>query len=76
MPNPHVLYRNTVIENVQNRHGVVSLVAENLSAYMNRIRDMQKGTHSYFSAQNLFFSSAFFKDHDESHIHYRTHFRI
>ena len=39
----HVIYRNTVVENIQNKHAVVSLVAENLTVYMNRVREIQKG---------------------------------
>eukprot|EP00794_Sanderia_malayensis_P010838 gene10838-11990_t len=42
MQNPHVQYRNVVIERMQNRHGMVNLVAENLSVYMENIRDMVK----------------------------------
>ncbi|XP_066928951.1 ubiquitin carboxyl-terminal hydrolase 9X-like [Clytia hemisphaerica] len=38
----HVIYRNTVVENIQNKHAVVSLVAENLTVYMNRIREIRK----------------------------------
>ncbi|XP_057300867.1 probable ubiquitin carboxyl-terminal hydrolase FAF-X [Hydractinia symbiolongicarpus] len=40
--NPHVLYRNAVVENIQNKHAVVSLVAENLAKYMDKIREIHK----------------------------------
>ena len=40
--NPHVLYRNTVVENIQNKHAVVSLVAENLARYMEKIRQLHE----------------------------------
>lgn len=39
MTSQHVLYRNTVVENIQSNFAVVSLVAEDLSHYMDRIRD-------------------------------------
>lgn len=38
--NPHVIFRNTVVENIQNKHAVVSLVAENLAKYMNKVRSL------------------------------------
>ena len=43
MQNPHVQYRNVVIERIQNTYGVVSLVAENLAAYMDNVRELVKG---------------------------------
>lgn len=42
MQNPHVQYRNVVIERIQNTYGVVSLVAENLAAYMDNVRELVK----------------------------------
>ena len=42
MQNPHVQYRNVVIEKMQNTYGVVSLVAENLSLYMDKVRELVK----------------------------------
>ena len=44
MTSQHVLYRNTVVENIQSKHLVVSLVAEDLAQYMDRIRAFHKGT--------------------------------
>lgn len=43
MQNPHVQYRNVVIERMQNTYGVVSLVAENLASYMENVRELVKG---------------------------------
>ena len=43
MQNPHVQYRNVVIERMQNTYGVVSLVAENLATYMENVRELVKG---------------------------------
>ena len=54
MQNPHVQYRNVVIERIQNNNGVVSLVAENLASYMESIRELVKGTLSSLSPLFLY----------------------
>ncbi|XP_065055791.1 probable ubiquitin carboxyl-terminal hydrolase FAF-X isoform X1 [Rhopilema esculentum] len=42
MQNPHVQYRNVVIEKIQSTYSVVSLVAENLATYMENVRELVK----------------------------------
>jgi hypothetical protein len=44
-----VFYRNDLINQLQHNHALVTLVAENLSAYMETMRQFSKGTwHSGF----------------------------
>lgn len=41
---PHVFYRHDLINQLQHNHALVTLVAENLSAYMETMRQLPKGT--------------------------------
>ncbi|CDQ82514.1 unnamed protein product [Oncorhynchus mykiss] len=41
---PHVFYRHDLINQLQHNHALVTLVAENLSAYMETMRQFSKGT--------------------------------
>lgn len=41
---PHVFYRHDLINQLQHNHSLVTLVAENLSAYMETMRQFCKGT--------------------------------
>uniref|UniRef100_H2M4X8 ubiquitinyl hydrolase 1 n=1 Tax=Oryzias latipes TaxID=8090 RepID=H2M4X8_ORYLA len=41
---PHVFYRHDLINQLQHNHALVTLVAENLSAYMETMRQLSKGT--------------------------------
>ena len=43
---PHVFYRHDLINQLQHNHALVTLVAENLSAYMETMRQFSKGTLS------------------------------
>lgn len=45
--NHNVIYRNTVVENIQNKFAVVSLVADNLALYMDQTREMRKGKEHF-----------------------------
>lgn len=45
---PHVFYRHDLINQLQHNHALVTLVAENLSAYMETMRQLSKGTLSGF----------------------------
>lgn len=40
---PHVFYRHDLINQLQHNHALVTLVAENLSAYMESMRQYAKG---------------------------------
>lgn len=40
---PHVFYRHDLINQLQHNHALVTLVAENLSAYMENMRQFSKG---------------------------------
>lgn len=40
---PHVFYRHDLINQLQHNHALVTLVAENLSAYMENMRQFYKG---------------------------------
>lgn len=40
---PHVFYRHDLINQLQTNHALVTLVAENLSAYMESMRQYAKG---------------------------------
>lgn len=40
---PHVFYRNQVINQLQSQHSIVMVVAQNLSAYMQKARIYAKG---------------------------------
>lgn len=40
---PHVFYRHDLINQLQHNHALVTLVAENLSAYMETMRQFSKG---------------------------------
>ena len=44
---PHVYYRNQVINQLQTQHSIIMLVAQNLSAYMNKARTYAKGKRLY-----------------------------
>ncbi|XP_065644318.1 ubiquitin carboxyl-terminal hydrolase 9X isoform X4 [Hydra vulgaris] len=44
--NHHILYRNTVVESIQNKHAIVSLVAENLTKYMSKIHNLYQNDTS------------------------------
>lgn len=41
---PHVFYRHDLINQLQHNHALVTLVAENLSAYMETMRQLSKGS--------------------------------
>lgn len=52
---PHVFYRHDLINQLQHNHSLVTLVAENLSAYMETMRQFCKGTLRNYAF--FFFSS-------------------
>jgi ubiquitin carboxyl-terminal hydrolase 9/24 len=43
---PRVFYRHDLISQLQHNHALVTLVAENLAAYMNSIRLYARGMYS------------------------------
>lgn len=45
---PHMFYRHEVINRLQQHHSLVILVADNLTAYMNRAHVMAKGRVKIF----------------------------
>ncbi|XP_057193293.1 probable ubiquitin carboxyl-terminal hydrolase FAF-X isoform X1 [Triplophysa rosa] len=49
---PHVFYRHDLINQLQHNHALVTLVAENLSAYMENMRQFSK-EHSAFDPQTV-----------------------
>ncbi|XP_019715781.1 ubiquitin carboxyl-terminal hydrolase 9X isoform X3 [Hippocampus comes] len=49
--NPHVFYRHDLINQLQNNHALVTLVAENLSAYMETMRQFSKEEQAEFDPQ-------------------------
>ncbi|XP_062303511.1 probable ubiquitin carboxyl-terminal hydrolase FAF-X isoform X2 [Osmerus eperlanus] len=50
---PHVFYRHDLINQLQHNHALVTLVAENLSAYMETMRQFSKAEHADFDPQNV-----------------------
>ncbi|KAJ8379215.1 hypothetical protein AAFF_G00223270 [Aldrovandia affinis] len=50
---PHVFYRHDLINQLQHNHALVTLVAENLSAYMETMRQFAKAEHSEFDPQTV-----------------------
>ncbi|KAI5108937.1 putative ubiquitin carboxyl-terminal hydrolase FAF-X isoform X3, partial [Silurus meridionalis] len=52
---PHVFYRHDLINQLQHNHALVTLVAENLSAYMENMRQFSKGIlkHVGFDPQTV-----------------------
>uniref|UniRef100_A0A6I8RWE9 ubiquitinyl hydrolase 1 n=1 Tax=Xenopus tropicalis TaxID=8364 RepID=A0A6I8RWE9_XENTR len=51
---PHVFYRHDLINQLQHNHALVTLVAENLSSYMDSMRQYSKG--KLFFPHNLFYT--------------------
>lgn len=43
---PHVFYRHDLINQLQHNHALVTLVAENLAAYMNNMRLYARGMYN------------------------------
>ncbi|XP_072270431.1 ubiquitin carboxyl-terminal hydrolase 9X [Pyxicephalus adspersus] len=60
---PHVFYRHDLINQLQHNHALVTLVAENLSSYMDSMRQYSKGVskystpHSWLIVKNVYFSN-------------------
>ncbi|KAM8857951.1 ubiquitin carboxyl-terminal hydrolase 9X isoform 6-T8 [Synchiropus picturatus] len=50
---PHVFYRHDLINQLQNNHSLVTLVAENLSAYMETMRQFSKEEQAEFDPQTV-----------------------
>ncbi|XP_010884632.2 probable ubiquitin carboxyl-terminal hydrolase FAF-X isoform X3 [Esox lucius] len=50
---PHVFYRHDLINQLQHNHALVTLVAENLSAYMETMRQFSKAEHADFDPQTV-----------------------
>ncbi|XP_045061562.1 probable ubiquitin carboxyl-terminal hydrolase FAF-X isoform X2 [Coregonus clupeaformis] len=50
---PHVFYRHDLINQLQHNHALVTLVAENLSAYMETMRPFSKAEHADFDPQTV-----------------------
>lgn len=50
---PHAFYRHDLINQLQNNHALVTLVAENLSAYMEGMRQFAKGEEHGVSGWSL-----------------------
>ncbi|XP_060732323.1 probable ubiquitin carboxyl-terminal hydrolase FAF-X isoform X10 [Tachysurus vachellii] len=50
---PHVFYRHDLINQLQHNHALVTLVAENLSAYMENMRQFSKVEHTDFDPQTV-----------------------
>ncbi|KAL1022174.1 hypothetical protein UPYG_G00023090 [Umbra pygmaea] len=50
---PHVFYRHDLINQLQHNHALVTLVAENLSAYMETMRQFSKVEHADFDPQTV-----------------------
>ncbi|KAG5833327.1 hypothetical protein ANANG_G00274760 [Anguilla anguilla] len=50
---PHVFYRHDLINQLQHNHALVTLVAENLSAYMETMRQFAKAEHLEFDPQTV-----------------------
>ncbi|XP_028290960.1 ubiquitin carboxyl-terminal hydrolase 9X isoform X4 [Gouania willdenowi] len=50
---PHVFYRHDLINQLQNNHALVTLVAENLSAYMETMRQFSKEEQAEFDPQTV-----------------------
>ncbi|XP_031442804.1 probable ubiquitin carboxyl-terminal hydrolase FAF-X isoform X3 [Clupea harengus] len=50
---PHVFYRHDLINQLQHNHALVTLVAENLSAYMESMRQFSKAEHADFDPQTV-----------------------
>ncbi|XP_034042039.1 ubiquitin specific peptidase 9 [Thalassophryne amazonica] len=50
---PHVFYRHDLINQLQHNHALVTLVAENLSAYMETMRQFSKEEHTEFDPQTV-----------------------
>ncbi|XP_061917685.1 probable ubiquitin carboxyl-terminal hydrolase FAF-X isoform X1 [Entelurus aequoreus] len=51
--NPHAFYRHDLINQLQNNHALVTLVAENLSAYMETMRQFSKEEQAEFDPQTV-----------------------
>ncbi|XP_056902769.1 probable ubiquitin carboxyl-terminal hydrolase FAF-X isoform X3 [Takifugu flavidus] len=50
---PHVFYRHDLINQLQHNHALVTLVAENLSAYMETMRQLSKEEQAEFDPQTV-----------------------
>ncbi|KAJ8282529.1 hypothetical protein COCON_G00050480 [Conger conger] len=50
---PHVFYRHDLINQLQHNHALVTLVAENLSAYMESMRQFSKAEQAEFDPQTV-----------------------
>ncbi|CAB1346501.1 unnamed protein product, partial [Coregonus sp. 'balchen'] len=50
---PHVFYRHDLINQLQHNHALVTLVAENLSAYMETMRQFSKAEQADFDPQTV-----------------------
>uniref|UniRef100_A0A4W5PNF5 ubiquitinyl hydrolase 1 n=1 Tax=Hucho hucho TaxID=62062 RepID=A0A4W5PNF5_9TELE len=50
---PHVFYRHDLINQLQHNHALVTLVAENLSAYMETMRQFSKAEQTEFDPQTV-----------------------
>ncbi|KAG9348967.1 hypothetical protein JZ751_029284 [Albula glossodonta] len=50
---PHVFYRHDLINQLQHNHALVTLVAENLSAYMESMRQFAKAEQTDFDPQTV-----------------------
>ncbi|KAK3543073.1 hypothetical protein QTP70_010537 [Hemibagrus guttatus] len=50
---PHVFYRHDLINQLQHNHALVTLVAENLSSYMENMRQFSKAEHTDFDPQTV-----------------------
>nr|XP_029496778.1 probable ubiquitin carboxyl-terminal hydrolase FAF-X isoform X1 [Oncorhynchus nerka] len=50
---PHVFYRHDLINQLQHNHALVTLVAENLSAYMETMRQFSKAEQAEFDPQTV-----------------------
>ncbi|XP_056292255.1 probable ubiquitin carboxyl-terminal hydrolase FAF-X isoform X5 [Pseudoliparis swirei] len=50
---PHVFYRHDLINQLQHNHALVTLVAENLSAYMETMRQFSKEEQAEFDPQTV-----------------------
>ncbi|CAB1329046.1 unnamed protein product, partial [Coregonus sp. 'balchen'] len=59
---PHVFYRHDLINQLQHNHALVTLVAENLSAYMETMRQFSKAEQTEFDPQTVRVGSRYSHD--------------
>nr|DBA34073.1 TPA: hypothetical protein GDO54_001675 [Pyxicephalus adspersus] len=59
---PHVFYRHDLINQLQHNHALVTLVAENLSSYMDSMRQYSKGVSKYSTPHSCNLSNIFYND--------------